>query len=121
MKGNEYYKLPISMLSFWFWLVIMGIFTALSGGALFFLLIIPILVFFQLKNTKYLYNNKELIIKKGLIFKTNKSIALNKIEEVNVKMSLLTVIIQAKPTTLMHIKNLNKESSKFIRIWNENR
>lgn len=121
MEETNYYKIPISMVSFWFWLIIMGIFTVISGGTLFFLLLIPIIRFFQLKNTKYLYNNRELIIKKGLIFKSNRSIALDKIEEVNVKMNLLTVIVQAKPISLTYIKSLNEESDKFIKNWNENR
>lgn len=121
MEETKYYKIPISMVSFWFWLAIMSIFIAISGGILFFLLLIPVIVLAQLKNTNYLYNDRELIIKKGLIFKYNSSIALNKIEAVNVKMNLLTVIVQGKPISLMHIKNLNEESDKFIKNWNKNR
>jgi len=121
MEETKYYKIPISMVSFWFWLAIMSIFIAISGGILFFLLLIPVIVLAQLKNTNYLYNDRELIIKKGLIFKSNSSIALNKIESVNIKMNLLTVIVQAKPISLMHIKNLNEESDKFIKNWNKNR
>ncbi len=34
-------------------------------------------------------------------------------------MNLLTVIVQAKPISLMHIKNLNEESDKFIKNWNK--
>jgi len=121
MEENNYYRIPISMQSFWFWFIIIVIFIAISGGILFFLLLFPIIIFFQLKNKRYLYNNKELVIKKGLIFKSNRTIALNKIEEVNVKMNLLTVIVQAEPISLMHIKELKEESNRFIENWNKNR
>lgn len=90
-------------------------------GTLIFLIIIPIIILFQLKKTEYLYNDKELIIKKGIIFKVRRSIAINKIEEVNVKLGLLNLIVQSKPISLMNIKNLNIETEKFIENWNKNR
>lgn len=121
MKKDQYYQIPISMFWFWFWLIIMGIFIIISMGALFFLLIIPIIIYLQLKQTKYLYNDKELIIKKGLVFKTQRNIAVNKIEEVNIKLGLLNLIVQAKPISLTNIKNLKEETDKFILVWNKNR
>lgn len=121
MKDDEYYEIPISLFWFWFWLIIMGSFTLVSMGALFFTLVVPIIIYFQLKNTKYKYNTKELKIKKGLIFKSQRNIAINKIEEVNVKIGLLNLIVQAKPISLMNIKNLNEETDKFIQVWNNNR
>ena len=81
MENNDYYEIPISLFWFWFWLIIMGIFTLISMGALFFTLVVPIIIYFQLKQIKYRYNNKELKIKKGLIFKSQRNIAINKIEE----------------------------------------
>lgn len=121
MKKDKYYEIPISMFWFWFWLVITIIFTVISMGVLFFLLIIPVIVYLQLKNMKYLYSDKELIIKKGLIFKSYRNIAINKIEEINIKLGLLNLIIQAKPISLANIKRLNVEADKFIQIWNNNR
>ena len=119
MRKKEYYEIPISKKIFWFWLIIVIIFILLSKGSLFFLLFIPIIVLLQLSNTMYSYNDIELIIKKGLIFKVQRNIALNKIEEVNVKLGLLNLIIQAKPASLMNIKNLKEESNKFINVWNK--
>lgn len=119
IEENNYYEIPISMFWFWLWLIITGIYTIISTGMLFFLLIIPIVIYFHLKNIKYSYNNKEIIIRKGLIFKTNRNIAIDKIEEVNVKLGLLTLVVQAKPITLMNVKNVNKEANKFINIWRE--
>lgn len=121
MNEDEYYKMPISLFWFWFWLIIMGIFTLISMGALFFSLIIPIIVYLQLKQTRYEYNNKELRIKKGLIFRSQRNISINKIEEINVKLGLLNLIVQAKPISLMNIKNLNKEAERFIQVWNNNK
>lgn len=121
MENNVYYEIPISLFWFWFWLIIMGIFTLLSMGTLFFTLVVPIMIYFQLKNISYKYNNKELKIKKGLLFKSQRNIAINKIEEVNVKVGLLNLIVQAKPISLMNIKNLNQEADKFIQVWNNNR
>ena len=121
MENNDYYEIPISLFWFWFWLIIMGIFTLISMGALFFTLVVPIIIYFQLKQIKYRYNNKELKIKKGLIFKSQRNIAINKIEEINVKVGLLNLIVQAKPISLMNIKNLNEEADKFIQVWNNNR
>ncbi len=120
-KENNYYQIPISMGLFIFWLIITILFTLITAGTLFFLLIIPIIVYFQLKNTKYKYNDKEIIIDKGLIFKTHKSIALNKIEEVNIVIGLMTLMVQARPISLMNIKSLKKETNKFIQNWNQNR
>lgn len=121
MKYDNYYKMPISLFWFWFWLIIMGIFTLVSMGSLFFTLVIPIIVYFQLKKTQYKYNTKELKINKGLIFKSQRSIAINKIEEINVKIGLLNLMVQAKPISLMNIKNLNEEADRFIQVWNNNR
>lgn len=121
MNFNNYYKIPISMFWFWLWLIIMSIFTIASMGALFFFLIVPIIVFFQLKNTDYSYNDKELKISKGLVFKTKSTIAINEIEEINVKLGLLNLIAKARPISLAHIKNLNEEADKFIQVWNNNR
>ncbi len=120
-KENNYYQIPISMGLFIFWLIITILFTLITAGTLFFLLIIPIIIYFQLKNTKYKYNDKEIIIDKGLIFKTHKSIALSKIEEVNIVIGLMTLMVQARPISLMNIKGLKKEANKFIQNWNQNR
>lgn len=121
MDENEYYEIPISLFWFWFWLIIMCIFTLISMGALFFSLIVPIIIYFQLRKTKYRYNNKEIKIKKGLIFKSQRNLAISKIEEINVKLGLLNLIVQAKPITLMNIKNPKKEANRLIKTWNNNR
>lgn len=121
MEDNKYYEMPISLFWFWFWLIIMGIFTIISMGTLFFTLLIPIIIYLQLKQTEYKYNTRELKIRKGLIFKRQRNIAINKIEEINVKIGLLNLIVQAKPITLMNIKNLSEEAEKLIEVWNNNR
>ncbi len=119
MENNTYYKIPISMFKFWFWLIIMLIFIAISGGLLFPILIIPAIIYLKLKNTEYLYNNKELIIRKGLINKLNRNIALNKIEEININLKILNLVVQARPISLTNIKNINEEADKLIKVWNK--
>lgn len=121
MEYKDYYKIPISMSMFWFWLAFAVILTIASMGMFFFLFIIPIIVFFQLKNKQYLYNDKELLIRKGLIFKVRRNIAINKIEEVNLVLRVLNIIVQATPIPLNNIRNLDEEADKFIEVWNKNR
>lgn len=121
MEYKDYYKIPISMSMFWVWLVIAIIFTVISMGVFFFFLIIPIVVFFQLKNKQYLYNDKELLIREGLVFKVRRNIAMNKIEEINVRLKFLNIIVQASPISLNNIKKLDEEADKFIEVWNKNR
>ena len=58
---------------FWCYLIITVLFTVMSMGALFIILLIPLMIFFQLKNTVYKYNKEEFIIRKGIIFKTRKT------------------------------------------------
>ena len=113
MENNNYYKIPINMVSFWYWLIITGLFTLISAGVLFILLIIPIVIYFQLKNTEYLYNETEFIIKKGFIIKKIKTISMQKIEEINSIFTWITIVVQGRPTSLMHIKYANKELYKL--------
>lgn len=119
MENENYYKIPISMWWFWFWFIIAILFTAISLGTLFIILIIPLIVFLQIKKTEYKYNEKEIVIKKGIIFKVRQNIAMSKIEEINTKFGLLTLVVQAKPITLMNIKNPDKEMDKLLVTWNK--
>lgn len=121
MDNNTYYKIPISMWWFWFWLIMTVLFTVISMGTLFILLLIPLVIFFQLKNTVYKYNKEEFIIRKGIVFKTRKNISMKKIEEINTKFGLLTLVVQAKPITLMNIKNLEDEMDKLAKVWNSSK
>lgn len=113
----KYYKIPINMAWFWYWLIITGLFTLLSAGILFIFLAIPLVIYFQLKNTEYLYDEKEFIIKKGLFFKTYKTVSMQKIEEINTIFTWITLIVQGKPTTLTHIKNPKEELYKLQEVW----
>lgn len=120
-ENNKYYKMPISLFWFWFWLIVMTIFTIVSKGILCFSLIIPIIVLLQIKQIEYKYNEEELIIKSGIIVKNQRNIAINKIEEVNTKLGMLNLIVQAKTISLDNIKNLEQETERFIQVWNKNR
>jgi len=121
MEAKTYYKIPISMWWFWFWLIITVLFTIISMGILFISLLIPLVIFFQLKNTVYKYNEEEFIIRKGIIFKTRKNISMKKIEEIDTKIGLLTLVVQAKPIALMNIKNPENEMEKLAKAWNNSK
>ena len=119
MEDNNYYKIPISFFWAWFSIIVMGLLVLISGGILFILLIVPLLMYLCLKNTQYLYNEKEFIIKSGIIFKSVTTISMQKIEEINVTFLGITLVVQGKPTVLMYIKKARKELDKLQQVWRE--
>lgn len=120
-KVNEYYNIPISMGIFWLWFVLMLFFTIATMGILFILLIVPLIVFFQLKKIIYKYNEKEFVISRGIVFKIRHNIAMSKIEAISMNMGILTLTVQATPIMLPDIKKPEVEMEKLIKVWNKAR
>lgn len=46
---------------------------------------------------------------------------MKKVEEINTKLGLLILVVQAKPTTLMNIKNPEAEMDKLAKVWNSSK
>ena len=121
-EEKGYYYMRISKIPFTVWLTIFMIFTILSSGILFPLLVVPICIYFILTSCKYYYNNEKMIIETGVFNKKQFIVPLYRIVNITAQDNIFnygSVFIHDKQQILelKYVKHSRAEMLALVEKW----
>lgn len=122
---SSYYEMPLSYTNFIIWLVITILLTLITAFSGFILLLIPLLLWIDLKKRKYKYNDEKIIVEKGILNKKQYIIPLYRIITIESSSVLWqeSIIIKDKgqEIKLDFVKEGREETLKLTEKWEQSK